>query len=82
MQSKLSSLGEAWLNTAIGYLINLGVQLIVYPFYGATFTVGENIQIGFIFMAVSMARSYALRRLFNRRVSRNANRKGSNCSSR
>jgi hypothetical protein len=66
-QSRLQSLTEAWLNTAIGYFINLAVQLVVYPFYGATFTFGQNIQIGLIFMMVSIARSYVLRRFFNAR---------------
>lgn len=67
MQTRLQSMIEAWSNTLIGYLLNLGVQLIVYPLYGATFTFGQNIQIGLIFMAVSIARSYALRRFYNRR---------------
>lgn len=65
MQSRIQSMIEAWANTIIGYLINLGVQLIVYPLYGATFTFGQNIQIGLIFMVVSIARSYGLRRAFN-----------------
>jgi hypothetical protein len=65
MQSRVQSLIEAWANTIIGYLINLGVQLVVYPLYGATFTFGQNIQIGLIFMVVSIARSYGLRRAFN-----------------
>lgn len=65
MQSRLQSLIEAWSNTIIGYFINLAVQLVVYPFYGATFTFGQNIQIGLIFMAVSIARSYLLHRAFN-----------------
>lgn len=65
MQSRLQSFIEAWSNTIIGYFINLAVQMVVYPFYGATFTFGQNIQIGLIFMAVSIARSYALRRAFN-----------------
>lgn len=66
MQTKLQSLLEAWANTLIGYTINLGVQLIVYPFYGATFTFGQNLQIGLIFLIVSITRSYCLRRVFNR----------------
>ncbi len=65
MQNRLQSLIEAWANTIIGYFINLAVQLVVYPFYGATFTFGQNIQIGLIFMAVSILRSYGLRRAFN-----------------
>lgn len=65
MQSRIQSFIEAWSNTIIGYFINLAVQLVVYPFYGATFTFGQNIQIGLIFMVVSIARSYLLRRAFN-----------------
>lgn len=65
MQSRLQSLIEAWANTLIGYAINLAAQLVVYPFYGATFTLGQNIQIGLIFMAISIARGYSLRRFFN-----------------
>ena len=69
-QSRIQSMIEAWSNTLIGYLINLGVQLVVYPFYGATFTFGQNIQIGLIFMVVSITRSYVLRRAFNARIKR------------
>ncbi len=66
-QSRLQSFVEAWLNTFIGYFINLAVQLVVYPLFGAAFTFGQNILIGLIFMVVSIARSYVLRRLFNAR---------------
>lgn len=68
MQSRLQSFIEAWSNTIIGYFINLAVQLVVYPLYGATFTFSQNIQIGLIFMVVSIARSYLLRRAFNKKV--------------
>lgn len=67
MQSRIQSFIEAWSNTIIGYFINLGVQLVVYPLYGATFSFGQNVQIGLIFMVVSIARSYVLRRAFNSR---------------
>jgi hypothetical protein len=66
-QTRLQSLIEAWSNTIIGYFVNLGVQLVVYPFYGATFSFGQNIQIGLIFMAVSITRGYVMRRYFNGR---------------
>lgn len=67
-QSRLSSFIEAWMNTFIGYFINLGVQLLVYPFYGAVFTFMQNIQIGLIFMVVSILRGYCIRRWFNARL--------------
>lgn len=65
MQSRIQSPIEAWANTIIGYFINLAVQMVVYPFYGATFSFAQNVQIGLIFMVVSIARSYGLRRAFN-----------------
>mgnify|MGYP000212129959 CR=1 FL=1 len=65
MQSKLSSLYEAILNTVIGYIISFIAQLIVYPMYGHSFSVWQNVQIGLIFMALSLARSYIIRRWFN-----------------
>ena len=67
-QTPLSSFIEAMLNTLIGYFLNLGVQLVVYPWFGATFTFGQNIQIGLIFMVVSISRSYVIRRWFNARL--------------
>lgn len=64
-QSKLHSLIEATANTFIGYFINLLVQLAVYPIYGATFTFRQNVEIGLIFLVVSLGRGYAIRRWFN-----------------
>lgn len=72
MQSRLHSWLEAWANTFIGYFINLLVQLVVYPAYGATFTFLQNIEIGLIFMAVSIVRGYAIRRGFNALIRRPA----------
>lgn len=73
-QTPLSSFIEAMLNTLIGYFLNLGVQLVVYPWFGATFTFGQNIQIGLIFMVVSISRSYVIRRWFNARLRATAQR--------
>jgi len=67
-QSKLGSFVEAMTNTFIGYFISLIVQFIVYPLYGATFTFMQNIQIGLIFMIVSILRSYIIRRWFNKYI--------------
>ena len=73
-QSKLSSFYEALMNTFIGYFISLAVQLIVYPLYGATFTLHQNIQIGLIFMVVSIVRGYVIRRWFNKMIHNAAQR--------
>ena len=68
MQSKLHSVIEAASNTLIGYGINLVVQVIVYPLYGAPFTLMQNMQIGLIFLVVSLLRGYVIRRYFNTKV--------------
>lgn len=68
MQSKLSSFIEPMVNVLIGYFISLLVQLAVYPMYGATFTFRQNVEIGLIFMAVAIIRSYVIRRWFNTRI--------------
>lgn len=56
---------EAFANTFLGYWINIAIQIAVYPLYGATFTFRQNIEIGLIFLVVSLIRGYGLRRLFN-----------------
>ncbi|SFE20738.1 hypothetical protein [Nitrosomonas sp. Nm166] len=66
MQTKIQSLIEAWANVLIGYFIALAAQMIVFPLYDIKVTMTQNIQIGLIFTIVSIARSYALRRLFNK----------------
>jgi hypothetical protein len=68
MQSKRHSLYESLVGTLVGYVINLCVQLIVYPLYGATFTFFQNIQLCLIFLVVSLVRGYCIRRYFNRKV--------------
>ncbi len=67
MQTRLQSLVEAWTNVVIGYFLALIAQMIVFPLYDIEVTVSQNLQIGLIFTAVSIARSYFLRRVFNRR---------------
>jgi hypothetical protein len=67
-QTRIGSLIEAAAQTVIGYVINLGVQLVLYPIMGATFTFGQNIVIGCVFMVVSLVRGFVLRRWFNARL--------------
>lgn len=68
MQSRLSSFIESMANVFIGYVVSLLVQLVVYPLFGASFSFIQNIQIGLIFMAVAIVRSYIIRRWFNARI--------------
>jgi hypothetical protein len=67
-QTRLGSMIEVWVNIIIGYFINLGVQLVVYPWFGATFSFKQNIYIGLIFTVVAVIRGYTIRRWFNDRL--------------
>ena len=63
-QSKLMSLAEALLNVAIGYIIAVATQLLVFPIFGLQVSITDNLLIGAFFTVVSIARSFAVRRLF------------------
>ena len=71
MQSKLSSLQEAIINTMIGFFLSLAVQqFIVNPLYDLHVSFVGNLGIVAIFTVVSVLRSYALRRVFNHKLTR------------
>lgn len=64
-QSRRMSLLESTFNIAIGYLVALMTQLVVFPLLDIEVSINQNILIGIIFTVVSLIRSYALRRFFN-----------------
>jgi hypothetical protein len=66
MQSRLHSLIESCANVLIGYLVALGGQMIVFPLVDLDVSLSQNLTIGVAFTAISLARSYCVRRLFNR----------------
>lgn len=66
MQSKRNSAFEAATNVAIGYLVSVLANVLILPLFGYNVTIGDSFAIGLAFTAVSLARSYVLRRLFNR----------------
>ena len=63
-QSRLMSAVEAVANVAVGYGIAVLTQLAVFPLFGLRVGLGDNLAIGGVFTAVSIVRSFALRRLF------------------
>jgi len=73
-QSRLSSFIEAWINVAIGYGINFVMNLLVLPFFGLHITLTQNLALGIPYTVVSVARSYMIRRWFNRYIHRAAAR--------
>lgn len=68
MQTRKHSFIESWTNLAIGYLIALVAQFLVYPALGIPVSVGQNFVIVTIFTALSLVRSYTIRRWFNKKA--------------
>jgi len=58
------SLIESLLNVAIGYVVAVVTQLVVFPNFGLDVSLSDNLLIGAFFTVVSIARSFAVRRLF------------------
>lgn len=75
MQTKRMSFIESVCNVAVGYVVAIGSQLIVFPWFGIYVSFGDNVLIGVVFTVVSLARSYCLRRLFNNSKRLGAGRK-------
>jgi hypothetical protein len=66
MQTRRHSVIEAVANVAIGYGINFAANLAVLPLFGLSVSASDAAGIGLAFTAISLARSYVLRRTFNR----------------
>ena len=65
-QTRAMSLVEAITNVVVGYGVAVAVQLALFPVYGLTVRFTDTLGIGAVFTAVSILRSYLLRRLFER----------------
>lgn len=63
-QSRTMSLTEAIVNVAVGYGVAVVTQILIFPLFGLHTTLAQNLKMGAVFTMVSIARSYALRRLF------------------
>lgn len=66
MQTRLMSLVETLTNIAVGLVISLISQLVIFGAYGIELSFGQNMQIVLWFTAISIVRSYAIRRIFCR----------------
>jgi len=65
MQSRAMSLVESIANVVVGFAVAVLAQMIVFPLFGIEASFAQNLGIGIAFTAVSLARSYTLRRLFD-----------------
>jgi hypothetical protein len=73
-QSRRGSFIEACINVAIGFAINFCANLLILPLIGFHISAGQNLFIGVLYTVISVARSYTIRRWFNARIHRAANR--------
>ena len=63
-QSRAMSLVESVANVAVGYGVAVVTQILIFPIFGLHTTLAQNLIMGLAFSVVSVARSFALRRVF------------------
>ena len=63
-QSRIMSLVEAVANVIVGYGVAVITQILIFPIFGLHTTLAQNLKMGAVFTLVSIARSFALRRVF------------------
>lgn len=64
-QSRKGSFGEQLVNTAIGFVLSVLCQGIVFPLFGLNLPISLNVTVTGILTIVSIVRGYAVRRFFN-----------------
>jgi len=65
-QSRSMSAVEAVANVAVGLLVAIATQVVVFPWFGIQpLPLVYHFQIGLVFTMISLIRSYVLRRIFN-----------------
>lgn len=69
-QSRKGSFIEALINVAIGYGINMTANFLIFPLFGWHISLRDNLILGVFYTAISIARSYAIRRWFNGLIKR------------
>jgi len=65
-QSRAMSLVESVANVVVGYGVAVVTQILIFLIFGLHTTLAQNLKLGLFFTVVSLGRSYALRRLFER----------------
>lgn len=65
-QSKKGSFAESLTNIAIGISIGFLSNLLVLPLFGYNVTISDGLAISCVFTAISLVRSYVVRRLYNK----------------
>jgi hypothetical protein len=65
-QTRTMSLVEAVTNVIVGYGVAVITQILIFPVFGLHATLAQNLKMGALFSGISIIRSFALRRLFER----------------
>ena len=65
MQTKKQSFIESLTSTTIGIIIGIVLNVTILPIFGYPVSLSDSLWISVIFTAVSVIRSYAVRRIFN-----------------
>ena len=63
-QSRAMSFVEAATNVVAGLVLAMLAQILVFPLFGIALAIEANVAIASIFTALSVARSFLLRRVF------------------
>jgi hypothetical protein len=64
-QTRFGSFIEATANILVGFGVSYAANIIVLPAFGYEVTVKDAFGISIVFTAISLARSYIIRRWFN-----------------
>ena len=65
MQTRRQSMIETAASVAIGYVVALLSQIVIFPMFGIHATMTDNLLIGAWFTVISIIRGYYVRRFFN-----------------
>ncbi|BAE72740.1 conserved hypothetical protein [Xanthomonas phage OP1] len=65
-QTKRGSAFETVTNTLVGFSINWCANMVILPMFGMPINGTTAFHMGIIFTAISIARGYVLRRVFNK----------------
>jgi hypothetical protein len=66
VQSRRSSFVEAATNVGVGIIVAWAVTFAVFPLFDYEPTIAKSLYISLMFTVVNLARSYVLRRIFER----------------
>jgi len=67
MQNRKDSLKESITNVLIGIVIAFICNMLILPVFGYNITAQDSLGISLIYTAISIIRSYTVRRFFNKK---------------